>query len=306
MILPDSFIRSITFLLYLAVALLFSGCEEDLDLREDFEEPFTLYGLLSPNLTTQYVRVYPIESFLRLDPEEPENIRFTSTDLATGEEIVWQDTVDIGPNGQKDLLFKATFRPEHEHIYRVMATRVSDGASSYADVRIPPLVTVRSEDVVLEPVNEAILDVFVEGEGIRILKPEIIYDVRTCDRGEVGPLDTYIFQHHQLEEPTENGWHIPFNIWFDRTFILFEPFKLILSDVFVTFIVGDEVWDPPFGRFDANLLSNPGVLDNVQNGLGFVGSGYRMSAQVTPGCELINDAEYYCMDVLTDNERLPC
>ena len=297
------FFASVTFLL---------GCEEDLDLRDDFPEPFTLYGVLSPNLSTQYVRVYPIDAFPGLDQEVPEGIRFTSTDLATGEEIVWADTIDVAPNGQQDLVFKAVFNLQHEHVYRVKATRMADGASSFADVRIPPEVTIRWEDVIQEARNEAILDVFVEGERIRVLKPEITYHVMGCARGGVGEPASFTIEHHQLEEPAENGWHIPFNIWLDRLFVTGEygngiqPFTLILHGVFITFIVGDEVWDPPFGRFDINLLSHPEVLRNVQNGLGFVGAGYRQSIQFEPGCALLTDAEYWCPDVLTDDQRFPC
>ena len=290
-----------------------AGCEEDLDLRDDFPEPFTLYGVLSPNLTTQYVRVYPIDALPRLDQEVPASIRFTSTDLTAGEEIVWADTIDVAPNGQRDLVFKASFSPQHEHVYRVKATRMADGASSFADVRIPPQVSIRWENVIREAKNEAILDVVVEGERIRLLKPEITYEVLGCKDGLLREPASFTYQHHRLEEATANGWHIPFNIWIDRHFVGgaygfkgIEPFTLILNDVLVTFIVGDEVWDPPFGRFDINLLSHPDVLTNVQNGLGFVGAGYRMSIQVEPSCALLTDAEYWCPDVLTDNERFPC
>ncbi len=290
-----------------------AACEEDLNLRDDFPEPFTLYGVLSPDLDTQYVRVYPIDEFPRLDQEVPEGIRVTSVDLMTGEEIVWTDTIDTAPNGQRDLVFKAPFVPEHEHVYRVEARRKADGMRSYADVRIPPMVTVRSEDVIVEAKNSAILRVVVQGENIRVLKPEITYEVMLCARGSLGPKESFHFTHHGLEAPVDNGWEIPFNIWFDRLFVTGElglgimPFTLILADVRINFLVGDEAWDPPFGVFAPNLLSHPDVLNNVENGLGFVGAGYRLeSIRVKPSCALLTDAEYICPDVLLDDDPLPC
>jgi len=288
------------------------SCEEDLDLRDTFPQPFTLYGVLSPDLNTQYVRVYPIDVLPRLDQEVPEGIQFTSTDLMTGEELVWVDTFDVAPNGQKDLVFKSVFKPQHGHIYRVMATRIADGANSYADVRIPPVVSIRTEEAAVEAPNEAILNLIVEGESIRVLKPEITYEVIGCARGGVGPRRSYTYQHHRLEERTDNGWRVPFNIWVDRLFVTGEygngiqPFTLILNGVKVNILVGDEAWDPPFGRFDINLLSHPEVLTNVQNGLGFIGAGYKTGIQFQPSCELITDAEYWCPEVLTDEERFPC
>ena len=297
----------------LFLTILLPGCEENLDLREDFSEPFTLYGVLSPDLGTQYIRVYPIDEFPRLDQDVPGDIRFTSVDLMTGEEIIWTDTVDIAPNGQKDLIFKASFVPEHEHVYRVEATRLSDGASSYAEVRIPPLVTIRSEDIIIPEPNAAILRVLVEGEDIRLLKPEITYDVMECSNGFVGDRRSFHYTHHRLESPTENGWEIPFNIWFDRLFVTGEyglgirPFILILNGVEIRFLIGDAVWDPPFGQFELNLLANREILNNVVNGFGFVGAGYRLDAiPIAPSCELLTDAEYICPEVLMDDRRLPC
>lgn len=276
------------------------GCEEDLNLREDYPEPFTLYGLLSPDLSVQSVRVYPIEAFPQYTSVNPQDIRFTSTDLGTGEQITWQDSVVAASNGQQDLVYWSSFRPEHDHVYRVEATRLSDGASSYADVRIPPLVNVRSVDVVRPEPQIAILNIIVEGEGIRVLKPEIFYEIMSIDNGRIGPRKGYWFSHHNSEVPIEGGWEIPINIWLDRQYasgaygLGIRPFVLILNEVRISLLIGNEVWDPPFGRFDTNLLSHQNALNNVENGLGFVGSGYRINELLVPGCDLVDDAEYIC------------
>ncbi len=294
----------------------FVGCNEDLLLRDDFPEPFTLYGVLTPDLDTQYVRIYPIDELPRLDQEVPEGIHFTSIDLNTGEEIVWRDTIDTASNGQQDLVFKALFKPEYGHTYRVQAMRVSDGASSYADVRIPPQVTIRTEEVILPAPNEAILRFIVEGESIRVLKPDITYTVFIYDERNrtAGPTRAYLLPHHREEVPIENGWEIPINVWVDRLFVQnfynvevgtaegIKPFRWVLTEVRIDLIVGDAQWDPPFGLFNPNLLSHPEVLQNVENGLGFVGGGYRIAATFQPSCAFITDAEYLCLENIFDNE----
>ncbi len=297
----------------MAACIGLAACEEDLNLRDDFPEPFTLYGVLSPDLDTQYVRVYPIDEFPRLDQEVPEGIRVTSVDLMTGEEIVWTDTIDTAPNGQQDLVFKAPFVPEYEHTYRVRATRLSDGASSHAEVRIPPEVIIRIEESILPAKNEAILRFVVEGESIRVLKPEITYEVFFIDK-QLWPTRAYTFPHHRDEIPAENGWDIPVNVWLDRLFVQnrynvevgtargIEPFLWVLQEVRINLIVGDAVWDPPFGVLDPNLLSHPEVLHNVEHGLGFVGSGYRTSARFQPSCAFVTDAEYICLDDYIDDQ----
>jgi len=300
------------FLISILLTLFFAGCNEDLLLRDDFPQPFTLYGLLSPDLDTQYVRLYPLDEFPRLDQDVPQGIHFTSLDLETGEEIVWTDTIDTAANGQQDLVFKAPFKPVYEHTYRVRAVRLSDGATSYADVRIPPEVTIRTEEIILPAINEAILRFIVEGDRIRVLKPDVTYNVRFMGAGS--PNRAYSLPHHRAEMPIENGWEIPVNVWVDRLFVQnfynldfptgkgISPFYWVLNQVQIDLIIGDEEWDPPFGVLDPNLLSHPTVLQNVENGLGFIGAGYRISVRFSPSCAFVTDAEYLCPDEMPGNE----
>lgn len=293
-------VGSISVAMLMLPALLL-GCEEDLNLREDYPEPFTLYGLLSPDLGIQSVRVYPLEAFPQLDSVDPQAVRFTSTDLSTGEQILWQDSILTADNGQQDLIFWSSFRPKHDHVYRVEATRLSDGAGSYADVRIPLRVVVRSEDIVSPEPNIATLRIIVEGADIQVHKPEITYEVIAYSGSQFyGSKNAVTLPHHNKEKPIEQGWEIPINIWLDRQYVQgtlragIRPFSFMLNDVRIRFMVGNADWDPPTGRFDINLLSHQNALNNVVNGLGFVGGGYRVVEQIVPGCDLVTDAQYIC------------
>ena len=268
-------------LLFLSTSILSSGCEENLNLRDNFPEPFTLYGVLSPDLDTQSIRVYPLDAFPRLDQEVPEGIRFTSVDLMTGEEIIWTDTIDTAPNGQRDLVFWAPFRAEFEHVYHINATRLSDNAQSYADVRIPGTVSVHFIELESPAINQADIHIFIEGDNIRVLKPKIVYTAKapiTRLRDTMSVPRNY----QGIEQPNEQGWDFVIDMYQDRFWVQAEfrggircpSIELIRMDLHV--IVGDSVWDPPDGRSDPNLLSYPGLLSNVENGLGFIGGGYRI------------------------------
>jgi len=57
------------------------GCEENLAPREHFETPFSLYGVLSPDLDTQSIRLYPLEAFPTLG--SPERLDVEGEDIRT-------------------------------------------------------------------------------------------------------------------------------------------------------------------------------------------------------------------------------
>lgn len=61
-------------------------------------------------------------------------------------------------------------------------------------------------------------------------------------------------------------------------------------DIKLDVIVGDSVWNPPDGFFDHNLMAQPGNFQNVENGFGFIGSGYRITADVYPSREVVEAA----------------
>jgi hypothetical protein len=280
--------------------LLLDSCQEDLGLRDDFPEPFSLYGVLSPDRDTQSVRVYRLEAYPTLSLDDPHGVSFSSTDLETGELLVWRDTVLFEPNGQQDLVFWAPMKADYEHRYRVEAVRQSDGAASYVEVRIPPPVSVRFEELESDEFGEVDIDVFIEGEGIRALRPEVRYTVGFV-QGPPSNTATIPITYQGFEQQTENGWLLTIDLVLDRWRVHTEYVKLLgplalwcpqfdLIGMEVHVIVGDTLWDPPAGLFDPNLLSHHRVLSNVENGLGFVGGGYRRVEYLFPSRAAVEKA----------------
>lgn len=102
--------RCIVIVLLFAVIAIIVGCEENLAPPEHFDELFTMYGVLSPDLDTQSVRVYPMEDIPTLGSPEPLDVDLTSTDLTTGQRRTWRDTVLAEPDGAHEYVFWSPFR----------------------------------------------------------------------------------------------------------------------------------------------------------------------------------------------------
>jgi len=67
--------------------------------------------------------------------------------------------------------------------------------------------------------------------------------------------------------------------------------QLVLRALDLRVLIGDQMWDPPGGTFDPNILSQPKTMTNVENGFGFIGAGYRVVAPLFPSREAV---EYAC------------
>ncbi|HEX7071281.1 MAG TPA: hypothetical protein VF190_10760, partial [Rhodothermales bacterium] len=124
----------------LAVVLVASaGCEEGVDAVLESTQPFTLYGFFNPRSDTQAVRVFPIEPILEPTRPEPLEAIVRSTDLVTGETVVWSDSVVHFSDGTYGHVAYAPFRVEYGHTYRFEVSR-PDGNTSQAEVPVPGLV----------------------------------------------------------------------------------------------------------------------------------------------------------------------
>lgn len=273
------------------------GCEDALAPRVHYEVPFSMYGVLSPDLETQSIRVYVLEDFPTLEVPNPDDLQVTSIDLGTGERVTWRDSTLVDPNGQRELVFRANIPVEFGRRYRIEVLRYSDGARSSAEVRIPDPVEVRIAD----ESNPSAMGVVVEGRNIRALKPEVEYRM-----SDVLPDCTILrnrFSYEGRERAVEEGWRVDINLVVDRFDILFDcngitmfvpgpcpPNYIALSSLDLHVLVGDAEWDPPGGFLDPNILSEPTVMSNVENGFGFIGAGYRIVEALDPSRETLESA----------------
>ena len=267
------------------------GCNENLDLHGEADRPFALYGVLTPDRDTQSVRLFVLEESPTLARLDPSRFSLSSTDLSTGNRRVWRDTLIAEAEDGAGLVFWSAFEPAFGHTYRLEAVRLSDGARSYADVRIPPPVTLR-----LNEERAPLLQVVVEGEDVRVLKPEAEYVVRYPPPSSSPPTRVK-FEYHEQEERIENTWTLTLNMIVDyeeiRFIIRASNFcneTVVLDSLKLHLLVGDATWDPPGGVFDPYVLSQPDRMSNVVNGYGFIGGGYRTVKPLFPSPEAVESA----------------
>ncbi len=274
------------------ILVLISGCEEDVTAVLGTDRPYSLYGVLSPELDSQWVRVFPIED--RLEPETAQQLDadFISRDLLTDEEYVWRDSLILDAFGQPAHVFWAPFTAEYGHDYHLHVRR-ADGAESSVTVSVPP----RTDIVVQEAeVTSTIsrIPVLIAGGAPRLLRVEVEYGVGYLPAGDANPTGgLVVVPYSDLIHQSPEGWIVPIDLESDFHAVsdslvdridrpIDRGFGLVLNVIRLQLIVASEEWNPPGGVFNPEVLVQPGTLSNVSNGFGFVGAGYRHSKEWIP------------------------
>ena len=284
------------------VMLGLSACEEDVVAVVGTDLPYTVYGVLSPQLDSQWVRVFPVETRLAPAKPEPLDAYVTSVDRTTGGEYVWKDSIIVDFADQFAHVFHAPFQARYGHAYRI-AVRRSDGAESSVEVTVPG----ETEIILQEPVirfGQSVQPVLIQGDAPAILQVEVDYAIafRANDTADIESA-RIVIPYVLRGERVDGGWHIPIDLREDFQGItaslaeqvdvgIDRQVGIILLNMTLRLIVGNEEWDPPLGVFDPDILVQPGLMRNVVNGFGFVGAGYRTHRQWTPPADLAQSAGF--------------
>lgn len=107
--------------LVLSIGLFVSACETSFDPFEDSELALSVMGYLDVSADTQYVRVEQLRDSLLLGAGGPIDATVSLTDEATGERVVWQDSIFtfgdniIGYNYWSPM----TLLPSHRYLFEV-------------------------------------------------------------------------------------------------------------------------------------------------------------------------------------------
>jgi len=279
------------------------ACEEDVVAVLDTGQPFTLFGLITTQLDTQWVRVFPIDDRLEIDSQEILDARIESTDLQTGDFRVWRDSLLLDEEGKMTHAFYAPFRAEFGHTYRLEAIR-SDDIKSHVEVKVP----VEADVIIESPVQAGFVlqPVTIQPAVPQLFDLKIKYNVqykRIFPADPMNPIagpdtvlwpEVYYFSYEGKQTKSEDGWRVSFNLTDDyqkmldlipREHWLPQPPVMFLRNMEIHVIVADESWDPPGGSLDPEVLLQPGVMSNVENGFGFIGAGYRIKRDWIPAVE---------------------
>lgn len=286
----------LTALLAAAVLAGLLGCEAGVDPYVGGAPPYTLWGLMNAGADTQVVRVFTIERRTGLDRAGDIDAQVSSTDLTTGEHREWIHRETTFQDGQVGHVFWAPFRAQHDHEYRLEVAR-SDGQTSTARVQVPPPVEV---EIDTESTRSQI-PVLVRGEVGNVLGAEMRYEATNLPPASVFPPGRALYPQvfHPVHvsydgtgQRVEDGLEFLINLQRDAGIVRSEYERhclvtdgapgIALRRVELRFVAASDAWTPPGGRFDPELLVEPGAFSNVENGYGFIGAGKTFRIRWTP------------------------
>jgi hypothetical protein len=286
-----STVRLGTAWLCLVVLLLLGACEDTVDPILDSDRQLTLFATLDMARDTQYVRVIPIREDLLTDPSSLLEVTFTSTDLATGEILVWRDSLITFANGTTGHVFYTPLRiaPGHTYLIEVQPVGSDLVTSAMTTVPVQPLATVMPE-------NPGLFSQTILWEGVD-RKPFFIEHWYRFLASEQEPFRDYVLPYEAVNRAADanpNAWQVQLDFRHDRQVLdtLLTVDEVALAGLGMEITVLDEAFVPPGGVFDPEVLVQPGAFSNVENGFGFIGSVGRFSVEWIMDENFAHDLNY--------------
>lgn len=287
------------------VMLLISGCEESVSPLIGEDRPYTIYGYLDPTSSTQVIRVIPIAETIQEVDLVDVNAVVRTRHVETGDVIVWQRTPVLFPDSSQGVVFRANFTPEHEHTYELEVESES-GERATAVTTVPRLVPIS----LLTTGNQFRPGIFIEGDFPNMVQAALSYEAIALQPA-ISAMSDITFpidiSYKGEQDRSDGGWEIRADLRQDFEIIraslegicLTTPYFTIRSASFKSF-VGDEAWVPPGDAvdFDPEVLVQPGTFNNIENGLGFFGSGYEIDFSIRLTSSTLQQIGY--------NSQKPC
>ncbi len=258
------------------VGLAGSGCETPVDVFVESDAHYSMFGVLDVSADTQWVRVEALQDSLRTGSTVLD-ARFKMTQLSTGRQVVWRDSLFQYLNGFQahNMWTDEPIQPLES--YRLEVTR-SDGAVSARTVTLPedfedPLLNAFPFSLINLPVSGNVcartFDMVVDVEQLAALQISyVVPTVRGTDR-------RYDVSYIPRAEPIEGGTEVRVT-WvrdlqelaaLDRDIGVAE--LLLLKRVDLLVAAAGPGW--PDNALPDETVALPGAVTEIENGFGFVG-----------------------------------
>ena len=258
--------------LLVLLILMQTACDESVEVVLGTEKAFTVYGHLSAHRDTQAVRVYAIDQTIDVVRPDRLDARVESSNLQTGQGYTWRDSIIQFDENHFGHVFWATFRPKYDEIHQLKITR-TDGATSSVELQIPP----ESIPKLTDPIIRAD---FVHLPILWQHAPRL-NNIRVQYHTNKG---VYSFKYGNEQQQVESGQLAQILVYRDVREVFREIFRTHgatadarLQAIEQTALVSNPEWVPPGNTFSPEVLIEPGIFSNVENGFGFVGAGYEAS-----------------------------
>lgn len=256
-------------ILLAAVPLIFlSACDNTVDpFSPTGSQPFAVFGYLDTAADTQFIRVTDV----RRDPaaaltaativEPDERPRVTTTDVDTGNRIIWRDSLITLDDGAPGLLYFAPFSPRPGVTYRL---EITDDASSTTRgfTTIPTSEIIHVEPPRRDGFGDLHQEIFWRDVGAPT-GLALQYRVRTLPtRTE----STVTIPYTDLGASSTTGWRVDVRLERDRFLVRRRLEEAVGDTVLVLLSIGMTLDVPSIEWVDAEEASN------IENGTGFFAS----------------------------------
>lgn len=242
---------------------------------------YTVAGYLDTDSDRQLIRVVPIRSGIDRPTSYEEIPVVTLRNLGTGVQTVWNDSTYTMDDGSLALAFTSRETATAGQTYQVQVT--GSRGTSTATVEVPDAPGHPDSLSTIE--FPAINNFPVTLHGVtNVIAVEIFYGFRgntsksTDDKEAIlSAVSEYTGEHRGAEK---NGdWEFEVRILDDRDIISdIAPGDILLECMVIRAATPSAGWQPPPGGiFDPEVLIQPGLFSNVENGLGWFGAVSRTS-----------------------------
>ncbi len=270
-------------LLALLLGVLLVGCENTVEPFIEDDRFFTLFGYLDTAADTQFVRVEALRTALGQTTADLDAV-VTSTAREDGVTLVWRDSLITFDDGSVGHIFFAPFRPIPGWTYDFSVAR-SDGATSMASTTVPlaPGVILEEPQTLITATTQRVVWEEVDFQPFRV---EVWYRFLGPDSRSPFTHAVVVYDEDKYGRVAEDGWEVFVQLSADRFEIsdilgVTDDAALPLLGMGMRLTMTDDQWRPPNGLFIEDVLVQPGVLSNVENGFGFVGAVNQYTAEWT-------------------------
>ena len=288
--------RPYLLLLLAGLTLVTASCDDTaIDPFSNEGRFFTIYGFLDQLETEHAVRVIPVTRRAEVirDPSDPQasiDARVFSVDLTTEQRREWTHALERLDNGNFGHVFRSRFIVQPGRRYRLEVHR-SDGVITSAETQVPsiPDAALLERSAVVYSPDSSIVTQSIKIPGVASpWEIQAVYLMSNQNDGSEagsGSLNGRFFVSYGREGQRTNdgGWEVTLQISDDTEAVRTEIAEFRAQGVYdnspetvesmgVQLRMLDQNWDPPEGVFDPEVLAQPGVLSNVENGYGFFGS----------------------------------
>ena len=244
------------------------GCDTSFDPFEENELYYSVFGYLDAGADSQFVRVSPLRDSVAL-ADQPIDAEVTLQNKSTGEAIVFQDSIFRFNDGRVAINYWTGESIDFNTSYTLSVVR-SDGVKSTVTVTLPGDFP---EPELSVPVPSFGVDARDLIQGIRVDSVGRMADMKVLYQLALPGAEAEPFLHTESYlvriNRTSTGFLAAFNAY-DDLIERFDNCPLVIQSTAFVALAGPD-W-PELNGVDLETIARPDVVNNVDHGVGYVGS----------------------------------